>query len=46
MNTLDPIEELYNLYLEETPWITEVKDDRLDFDLDNEDRLADLYLEL
>ena len=32
MNTLDPIEELYNMYLEEeeTPWIMEVVDNGLD----------------
>jgi len=34
------------MYLEEedTPRIVEVVEDRLDFDSDNEDRLADLYL--
>jgi len=48
MNWLDPIEELYNMYLEEedTLRIVEVVDDRLDSDLDNEDGLANLYLEL
>ena len=39
MNWLDPIEELYNMYLEEekTPRIVEVMDLNLDFDLDIED---------
>ena len=48
MNQLDPIEELYNMYLEEesTPRIVEVVDNGLDFDLDNKNRLADPYLEL
>jgi len=48
MKTLDPIEELYNMYSEEeeSPWITEVVDDRLDRDLDLKDGLADPYLEL
>jgi len=48
MNALDPIEELYNMYLEEeeSPQITEVVDNGLDRDLDLEDRPADLYLEL
>ena len=48
MNTLNPIEELYDLYSEKekTPWIMEVVDDGLDFDLDNENRPADLYLKL
>ena len=36
MNQLDPIEELYNMYLdeEETLRIVEVVADELDFDLD------------
>jgi len=48
MNWLDPIEELYNMYLEEegTPRIVEVAVDDLDFNLDLEDRPADLYLKL
>jgi len=48
MNILYSIKELYNLYLEEkeTPQIMEVKDNKLDFDLDNEDGPADPYLEL
>ena len=38
MNRLDPIEELYNMYLEEedTPRIVELVDDGLDFDSDIE----------
>jgi len=48
MNLLDPIEELYDMYLEGEliPKIVEVADNRLAFDLDNEDGPADLYLEL
>jgi len=48
MNQLDPINEIYNMYLEEenTPRIVEVIDDRVGFDLDLEDGLADLYLRL
>ena len=48
MKQLDPIEELYDMYLEEedTLRIVEVVDDGLDFDSDNKDRLADLYLKL
>jgi len=36
MNQLDPIEELYDMYLEEedTPRIVEIEDDGLDFVLD------------
>ena len=36
MNALDPIEELYNLCLEEetSPQIVEVEDNELGFDLD------------
>ena len=47
MNRLDPIEELYNMYLEEenTPRIVEVVDDGLDFDSDVEG-LADPYMDL
>jgi len=43
---LDPIEKLYNLYLEEedSPRIIELGDMDLDFGLKN--RLVDLYLEL
>jgi len=38
MNQLDPIEELYNMYLEkeDTLRIVELVDDRLDFDSDVE----------
>jgi len=48
MNQLDPIEKLYNMYLEEedTPRIVEVTDNGLIFDLDTENRLIDPYLEL
>jgi len=48
MNWLDPIEELYNRYLEreETPRIVELEDNGLDFNLDNEGGLANLCLEL
>ena len=48
MNQLDPIEELYDMYLEEekTPQITEVLDNRLRLDLDNKNRPADPFLEL
>lgn len=48
MNWLDPIKELYNMYSEEedTLRIVEVTVDDLDFNLDIEDRLADLYLKL
>jgi len=48
MNVLDPIEELYDLYLEEenTPCIVEVLDNGLGFDSDMEDRPADPHLEL
>jgi len=48
MNQLDPIKELYDMYLEkeETPWITEVLDNRLGLDLDTENRLADPFLKL
>jgi len=48
INALNPIEEWYDLYLEEeeTPWIMEINDDGLDFDLDNKDKLANLYLKL
>jgi len=47
MNQLDPIEELYDMYLEEenTPGIVEVVDDRLDFDSDVEGP-ADPYMDL
>ena len=47
MNRLDPIEELYNMYLEEedTPRIVEVENDDLDFDLDIEGP-ADPYMDL
>jgi len=38
MNQLDPIKELYDMYLEEedTPKIVEIEDDGLDFVLDIE----------
>jgi len=47
MNRLDPIEELYDMYLEEedTPRIVELVDDGLDFDLDVEGP-ADPYVDL
>ena len=47
MNQLDPIEELYNMYLEEedNPKIVEIEDDRLDFVSDIEG-LADPYMDL
>jgi len=42
MEQLYPIEELYNMYSEEedTPYIVEVLDSGLRFDLDIENRLA------
>ena len=44
MNRLDPIEELYNMYLEEdTLRIVELKDNNLDLDSDIEG-LADPYI--
>jgi len=48
MNQLDPIEELYDMYSdkEETLRILEIAGDDLYFDLDIENRLADLYLKL
>jgi len=49
INQLDPIEELYEMYLEgeeDTPRIVEVGDNRLNFDSDLEDGPADPYLEL
>ena len=47
MNWLDPIEELYNMYLEEedTLRIVEVGNDDLDFILDIEG-LANFYIDL
>jgi len=47
MNQLDPIEELYNIYLEEedTPKIVEIEDDGLDFVSDVEGP-ADPYMDL
>jgi len=47
MNRLDPIEELYEMYLEEedTPRIVEIEDNGLDF-LSDVDGLADLYMDL
>ena len=47
MNRLDPIEELYNMYLEEkdTLRIVELKDDHLDLDSDVKE-LADSYMDL
>jgi len=48
MNCLDPIEELFDMYLEEedTPRIIEIIDNQMDLDSELEDRLADLHLEL
>jgi len=48
MNQLDPIEELYNIYLEEEKplRIVEVAADNWDFDLDNKNRLVNPYLKL
>ena len=47
MNRLDPIKELYDMYLEEedTPRIVEIEDNRLDLDSDVEG-LADPYMDL
>ena len=47
MNWLDPIEELYDMYLEEedTPRIVELEDDGLDFVSDVEE-LANPYMDL
>ena len=47
MNRLDPIEELYDMYLEEedTPRIVELEDDRLDFVSDVEGP-ANPYMDL
>jgi len=47
MDRLDPIEELYNMYLEEedTPRIIEIKDNGLDLDSDVEGP-ADPYMDL
>jgi len=47
MNQLDPIEKLYDMYLEEedTPRIVELVDDGLDFD-SNVEGLADPYIDL
>ena len=47
MNQLDPIEELYDMYLEEedTPRIIEIEDNGLDLDLDVEGP-ADPYMDL
>jgi len=47
MNQLDPIEKLYNMYLEEedTLRIVEIEDDGLDFVSDVE-RLANPYIDL
>ena len=47
MNRLDPIEELYDMYLEEenTPRIVEVGDDELDWVLDIEGP-ANPYMDL
>jgi len=47
MNWLDPIEELYEIYLEEedTPRIVEIEDDGLNF-LSDVDGPADLYMDL
>ena len=48
MKQLDPIKELYSMYLEEedSPRIVEVTDDDLGTDLDLGDGPADPYLEL
>jgi len=47
MNRLDPIEELYKMYLEEedAPRIVEIEDNGLDF-LSDVDGLADPYMDL
>ena len=47
MNRLDPIEELYDMYLEEenTPKIVEIRDDGLDLVSDVEG-LANPYMDL
>ena len=47
MNRLDPIEELYNMYLEEedTPRIIEIEDNGLDLDSDAKGP-ADPYMDL
>jgi len=47
MNRLDPIEELYDMYLEEedTPRIVEIEDDGLDFVSDIEGP-ANPYMDL
>ena len=47
MNRLDPIKELYEMYLEEenTPRIVEIGDNELDFVSDIE-RPADPYMDL
>jgi len=47
MNWLDPIEELYDMYLEEedTPRIVEVRNNDLDFVSDIKG-LANLYMDL
>jgi len=47
MNQLDPIKELYDMYLEEedTPRIVEIEDDGLDFVSDVEEP-ADPYMDL
>jgi len=48
MKQLDPIEELYDMYLEEedSSRIVKVVKDGLDFDSDLEDGLVDPYLKL
>jgi len=48
MNHLDPIEELYDMYLkkEKTLRIIELIGNHLDLDLDLGDGLANLYLKL
>ena len=47
MNWLDPIEELYDMYLkeEDAPRIVEIEDDGLDF-LSDVDGPADPYMDL
>ena len=48
MKQLDPIEELYDMYLEEedSPRIVEIMDDDLGMDLDLGDRPVDPHLVL
>jgi len=48
MKELDPIEELYNMYLEkeDSPRVIEIVNNGLDIDSDLESGPADPYLEL